>query len=330
LKLTTTIAGSYPRIGDKPDEQALRRAIAAFDKGEKTAAELAAAEDDAARAAIREQEAAGIELVTDGLVRWYDPVSHIARKLGGIEIGGLLRFFDTNFYYREPQVRSAIAASEPVLARELDFAKTATSRPVKVVMTGPATLARHSNDRHYGSPAALAGAYAEALIAEVGAFVEREPAMIQVDEPSLLRFPSDASVVKTFLEACRARLAGSGIALALHTYFGEAGPLFETLQEMPVDVLGFDFTYDYGLVETIAAFGSPKTLCLGFIDGRSTRLETAEAVLPALEQVMDRIETEEAYLAPSCGLEYLPRDHARAKLARLVEIRDEFVGAHAR
>src|SRR5580658_729083 len=84
--------GNYPRIGDGADLQILRRTIAAVDRGQATPAELRSAEDNLTRRAISDQARAGIDFITDGMIRWYDPISHLAGKLEGVEIRGLLRF----------------------------------------------------------------------------------------------------------------------------------------------------------------------------------------------------------------------------------------------
>ena len=113
--------------------------------------------------------------------------------------------------------------------------------------------------------------------------------------------------------------------LALYTYFADATPLYESLQELPVDILGLDFTYAPRLPETIARLGSRKTLGLGLIDGRNTRMEAAPQVFPILEKILPRLSGGIAYLNPSCGLEYLPRDKAVAKLRLMKELRDTFL-----
>src|SRR2546422_1029098 len=99
----TTVVGNYPRVGDTFEEQTLRRAIARFDKGEISAAELGDAEREVVKAVLREQNDGGISLVTDGQISWYDSQSHIARRLASVEINGLPRYFDTNTYYRQPE-----------------------------------------------------------------------------------------------------------------------------------------------------------------------------------------------------------------------------------
>src|SRR5580704_189702 len=87
---------SYPRIGDGHELQILRRAIASLDRGERNTADLLDAENEMTRRAIADQLKAGLDVITDGQIRWYDPISHIASKLSNVKIVGLQRFFDTN------------------------------------------------------------------------------------------------------------------------------------------------------------------------------------------------------------------------------------------
>lgn len=116
MKLPLASAGSYPRIGDSPELQVLRRTIALADRGERTTADLTDAEHEMTRRAIEEQARAGIELLTDSLVLWHDPISHLAGRLEGAEVGGLLRFFDTNFYVRQPVLRKPLPSCTPASA----------------------------------------------------------------------------------------------------------------------------------------------------------------------------------------------------------------------
>src|SRR3990170_935462 len=108
MKLLTTSTGSYPRIGKTAELHLLRQTIAQWEKGQKSEADLRAAEDALTRATLEEQITSGLDLVTDGQIRWYDPISHLAGKWENISINGLLRFFDTNCYFRQPVVRGPI------------------------------------------------------------------------------------------------------------------------------------------------------------------------------------------------------------------------------
>src|SRR6266487_5178978 len=90
LMVRTTVVGNYPRVGDTFEEQSLRRAIARFDKEEIDAAQLREAEREVTTNVLREQIEAGIDVVTDGQIAWYDSQSHVARGLEGIEVDGLV------------------------------------------------------------------------------------------------------------------------------------------------------------------------------------------------------------------------------------------------
>src|SRR2546429_9583603 len=168
----TTVVGSYPRTGDAFEEQALRRGIARPDRGEITEAELRTVERDTVKAVLKEQNEVGIDLVTDGQISWYDSQSHIAGELASIEINGLVRYFDTNTYYRQPVVSGALAWKEPVLVDEWKFAQSNSKAPVKAVLTGPVTLASLALDKHYRSRKNLALDLATAIGEEVGTLVQ--------------------------------------------------------------------------------------------------------------------------------------------------------------
>lgn len=339
MNLILSHTGSYPRIGDTPELQILRRTIAAADRGEKTAADLSYAEDEMSRLAIQDQVRAGVELLTDGQIRWYDPISHLAGKLEGVKIRGLLRFFDTNSYFRQPVLVARPVRKAPVLVNAYKFARNALGSiptssekagkvAIKPILTGPYTLAKFSLAENSGMGAleARAQAYAEALAAEFRALAEAGAELIQVDEPAIIKYPGDWEIFAKSLETIlRARkeavAAGKRVQLALYVYFHNPAPLYDKLAQLPVDVLGLDFTYNPNLVDTVAASGSPVPLGLGLVDGRNTRLEEVEGVARQVERMLPKISGGRAYLGPSSGLEYLPRDRALAKLELLAKIR---------
>lgn len=114
--------------------------------------------------------------------------------------------------------------------------------------------------------------------------------------------------------------------LLLATYFGDAAPLYEIMQAFPVDALGFDFTYSRGLGDLIARAGSDKAIAFGVIDGRNTRLQPKEEVLPIVQAALPKVKGSPSYLTSSCGLEYLPRDKAQLKLKQIAAVTADLVG----
>jgi 5-methyltetrahydropteroyltriglutamate--homocysteine methyltransferase len=329
MELILANNSSYPRIGESAEYQSLRRTIAQWEKGERTDSDLRAAEDRMTEMALAEQTAAGLDVITDGQIRWYDPVSHLAGKLEGVRINGLLRFFDTNFYFRQPVIHSKVMRTKALIVEEFLFAKAWSSRPVKPVLTGALTLARLSLQESGKARGLerLLEEYSEALAAEVAALAGAGAGLIQVDEPSLLRHPADVPLAARSLATLAA--AKGTAQLALSVYFGDPAPIYTELQKLPVDVLGLDFTYSSGLVDVIEKAGSGKALALGLVDGRNTRLEDAQVVARDLERMLPRLPGGRAILCPSCGLEYLPRDRAQLKLKHLSTIKKTFLGSDA-
>jgi 5-methyltetrahydropteroyltriglutamate--homocysteine methyltransferase len=339
MNLILTSTGSYPRIGDSAELQILRRTIAAADRGEKTAADLADAEDFMTRRAIEDQARAGLDVITDGQIRWYDPISHFAGKLSGVKINGLLRYFDTNSYFRQPVLAARPERRGAILANEFRFACNALgalSTPagkagklkVKAVITGPHTLGKFSlvENPEMSALEARVEAYAAALAAEIHALADAGAEHVQVDEPAILKYPEDWQVfVRGLDHLLRSRdhlkQKSKRLEIGLCVYFHDAAPLYEKLAALPVDVLSLDFTYNPKLVDLVAAAGSPKPLGLGLVDGRNTHLEDVLPVARQVEKILPKIAGDCAFLGPSSGLEYLPRDRAQAKLELLGKVR---------
>ena len=313
----TTVVGSYPRIGDAFEEQALRRGLARLDRGEITEADLRAVERDTVKTVLKEQNEAGIDLVTDGQISWYDSQSHIAGKLASIEINGLVRYFDTNTYYRQPVVRGAVSRKGPLIVDEWKFAQGSSKALVKAVLTGPVTLASLSLDKHYGNKKALAGDLSSAIGEEVGDLVKAGASHIQIDEPILTQRPADLSLVSESLDRIRGHKAKA--TLTLFTFFGDVARIYQDLQDVPADILGLDLVQGAATWSVLAKHGSSKPLVLGVIDARNTKEEDPVAVATKVSQLKSAVDLKTSYLSPSNGLEFLPRDRARRKLRILHE-----------
>ncbi len=263
-------------------------------------------------AVLREQNEAGIDVVTDGQISWYDSQSHIARKLASIEVDGLVRYFDTNTYYRQPIVRAAVAWKEPILEEEWKFAQSNSKAPVKAVLTGPLTLASLAEDKHYRSKKALTLDLATALGEEVSSLVRGGATHIQIDEPILTHHPGDLAIAIEGLDRIRTRKGSA--SLSLFTYFGEVTNIYEDLIESPADMIGLDLVQGAATWAAISKHGSEKPLVLGLIDARNTKKELPGEVAKKVLELKDRVDLKTTYLSPSNGLEFLPRERAREKL----------------
>ena len=327
MEVVIASAGSYPRIGEASGQQRLRKAYAQRETGDIPELQYAAIEDEVAREVLEEQATAGVDVLTDGLIRWYDPISHTGRALAGVTINGLLRYFDTNFYFRQPVVRDRLARHRPIVAAEYRFAVKHARKPVKAVLTGPYTLARHSllATSAYSDTAALALAYAEMLAEEVAELAADGARHVQIDEPAILRSPADMPLLARALRPIADAKGAAELTLAV--YFGDAMPVLDALQTLPVDVLALDLASSPALATVLAERGGRLRLALGVLDGRNTRLEDVRTITAMLEPILARYADRVLYLTTSCGLELLPRDSARRKLERLDEVRRSLAGA---
>ncbi len=209
-------------------------------------------------------------------------------------------------------VQGPVAWKEPILADEWKFARENSRAAVKAVLTGPLTLASLALDKHYHDKKKLTLDLANALGEEASALVRAGAAHIQVDEPILTRHPQDLSLAVEGLERIRARKGSA--ALTLFSYFGEVSKIFKELVEGPADVIGLDLVQGAATWPAITKHGSKKPLVLGLVDARNTKKEDPAEVAKKVLDLKDQINLKTSFLAPSNGLEFLPRARAREKL----------------
>jgi 5-methyltetrahydropteroyltriglutamate--homocysteine methyltransferase len=314
--MQTTVVGNYPKIPNRPRPARLRVAINKRDRGEITNEDLARVEDEVTVEVINEQIEAGLDIVTDGQVRWDDDQTYIARRLQGVQIGSLERYLDTNTYYRQPEITGPVAWKSPILVRDFQFAAANSSKPVKAIVTGPYTLAALSLDKHYNSREKLTMALAEAIRNEVQALAAAGAQHIQVNDPVILRNKDDAHIA---VKALTLMLDGVSAETGVYTWFGDAAGILPALLDTPTGVIGLDFVAGPANWDALKAVRFDKKLGFGIVDGRNTRLETPQQVADGVKRVSEIVPQDRLYVNPSCGLEYVPRETAFDKLKQMVE-----------
>lgn len=310
--------GSYPRIGEGAERQKLRRAIQKFQSGGLPADELRRVEDEVVEEALSEQAGAGLDWVTDGLVRWEDGQTYFADRLEGFRRGQLIRYFDTNTYYREPVAVGMVRWKGPITVEDYRFAAQLSSKPVRPVVTGPYTLARLSRDEYYHSLARFGSDLAAALHEELRALEAAGATQVQIDEPALLAHPEDEPLARDLLGRLTKGLkAKTWVALTL----GSVTPLLDRIADWPVDGVWLDCVSDPLALERLMARLPARELWLGLgiVDARNTRLESVEALRAVLARAAERLPADRLAATTSAGLEFLPRERAAEKLARLSE-----------
>lgn len=309
--MIATAVGNYPKIPNPPGEPKLRRAIAKFERGEIYEEELERVEDEVTRDVLVEQRKAGLDLLTDGQIRWEDGQTYFARKLGGFSINGLIRYFDTNTYYRQPVVEEKLEWNGPISLRDYRFAQAEGAKPVKAVVTGPYTLARLSQNRAYSSFDPLVFDLASALNQEALSLQEANPSWIQFDEPAILMHKEDFPL---FEEVMKILTSGLRVKTSLYTWFGDIEGLYPEFFRLPFDLFGLDLVRGRRSLKLIEEVPEGKGVGLGIVDARNTKIEEERDLVELIKRVSTIVPAERLHINPSCGLEYLPREAAYQKL----------------
>jgi len=286
-----------------------------------------AAWDDATVVAIREQQRAGIDIVGDGEMRRESYSCTFANSLAGIDTARPGTTLDRRGKPSVvPRVVGPIRHDHPVLLHDLRVLRQRHDGVVKITLPGPFTLSQLSADEHYGSPRALASAFADAVRKEIGLLHAAGADVVQIDEPYLEARPEAA--VEYGIEAVDRALDGVTGVTALHLCFGY-GPIdrdfckpdrYRFLGELAatsVDIVSVETAQpriDLAVLRELA----PKTLMVGVLDLGTTEIESVRTVLERIEAALHHVEPDRMIVAPDCGLKYLPRSVAAGKLSAMV------------
>ena len=314
--MITTLVGNYPKVAEGAYSTKLIGAITRWQKKEIDDSQLEDTCREITKAVIREQEQAGLDLITDGLIRWEDLVTPIARRLDGFEINGLSRWFNNNVYYRRPILHKAPVWKGPIVAEQYRFAKQTASKPVKAILPGPYTFAYLSEDRHYKKMRPFVLKLAEILNQEAKALAAAGAPLIQFDEPAIGFGKTD---VKLAVEALNLTVRDVGTKTAVATYFGSLNGALGALMRSKVDVVGVDVVSDPDALKALKKAKITKELAVGCLDARNTKLETVPELHAIFRVVRKLAPSNGLYVNPNAGLEFLPHTQALAKVKRLVE-----------
>jgi 5-methyltetrahydropteroyltriglutamate--homocysteine methyltransferase len=287
---------------------------------------LAEAQDDATIVAIRTQEEAGLDIITDGEIRRESYSNHFATALEGVDIDNPGEALDRSGHPNPvPRVVGPVSRPHPVQVRDLEFLRAHTDRRTKVTVPGPFTMSQQAQDDHYGDPAAVAMAYAAAVNAEVKDLFAAGADIVQLDEPYMQARPDAARAYG--LDALNAALDGVTGTTAVHICFGYAAIIHERpsgysflpeLAGCPCDQVSIE-TAQSNLDPAILEKLSEKTIILGVLDLSDATVESPEQIADRVRRAIPFTSPDRIVLAPDCGMKYLPRAAAAGKLAAMVQ-----------
>lgn len=312
MGLLTSTIGSFP----KPAE--LARARRAFAEGDLDAAALREIERRAVRETIALQESLGIDLVVDGEMDRGDMTAHFADRIEGMEPSGLVRSYG-NRYYRKLRIVGDVRRTAPMTVESWTFARQASSRPVKAIVTGPYTLMDWSFDEHYPTRESCCLALAEVVRQEAADLAAAGATDIQVDEPAISARPEELPLAARALGIVTAGLRGRARTWT-HLCYGEFAPVIDEIFALPVDGLLLELSNSgLDLCRALRRFPADKLLGAGVIDVHTRSVETAAEVRARIEAILEVVPAERLWINPDCGLKTRTADEARGKLAAMME-----------
>jgi 5-methyltetrahydropteroyltriglutamate--homocysteine methyltransferase len=282
--------GIYPR------SEALVQATRDLDRGRTTPAAVDEQVERDLRELVAVEEAAGLSLLSDGMLRSQDHFRLLAEAAEGLDARPLTRFLDTNTFYRGVLVEGEPRLSQPLAAPNFE--------PGRWLGTLPSPLAFARAAQGAVSAAKLA---ANVLAPQIEAWAEGGAAMIVLTDPFLTQEGGVQELIDAFAEL------PSGVPLALQLPFGDAGPHLAALADAPVVAIGVDF---YSTSIDAVPQGYPKEIFAGVVDARSSALESPEEIARFTEQLLSKAPAGVA-LIPNGDLQFVPEPIAREKIARL-------------
>jgi len=328
--IPTTLVGSYPQPDWLIDRDRLLDTLPARVRFRQLwrvpEPYLAQAQDDATALAIRDLERVGLDILTDGEIRRESYSNRFATALEGLDIDNPAMVEGrAGKINAVPRVVGPVRRTRPVEVDDLRFLRANTERAIKITLPGPFTMSQQAQNEAYDDPASLALDLAVAVNEEVRDLFAAGADVVQVDEPWLQARPEQAR--EYALPAIERAVAGVEGTTALHTCFGYAHVVrdkpagYSFLAELDgcaVDQIAVESAQpdlDLALLRELPS----KTIILGVLDLSDETPETAEQVARRIEAALEIVPAERLQVAPDCGMKYLPREAALAKLRALVE-----------
>jgi 5-methyltetrahydropteroyltriglutamate--homocysteine methyltransferase len=325
----TSLVGSYPQPDWLIDRARLSKIVPRVRRDDlwlPDPQELQAKQDEATLLAIRDQERAGLDIITDGEQRRESYSNRFATALAGVDTENPGTVISrTKKPVPVPRVTGKIARKYPVELRDLQFLRANTTRPVKMTVPGPFTMSKQALNEFYASDEAMALDYAAAVNEEIKDLFAAGCDIVQIDEPWMQQHPDAARAYG--LAALDRALDGVTGTVAVHLCFGYAAvvrdkptgysflPELESSKAAQISVEAAQPRLDLAVLDRLPS----KTIILGVIDLADMMVETPATVAARIRAALAHVPPERLVIAPDCGMKYLPREVAFGKMQAMVE-----------
>ena len=325
----TTLVGSLPQpewLIDRAKLGSRVPRIRAKDIWRVSEPHLEEAQRDATLIAIRAQEEAGLDIITDGEIRRESYSIRFATALEGVDIENPGTALGRSGRPTSvPRIVGPIRRVRPVEVEDVKFLRANTQRTIKITVPGPFTMTQQAQNDYYPDEESVALAYAEAVHAEIRDLFAAGADIVQIDEPYMQAQPDKARAYG--LKALNRALEGITGTTVVHVCFGYAATVghdkpagysfLAELKDCTCDQLSIETAQpklDCAVLEKLPN----KKILLGVIDLDDMTVETPEVVAARIRRALPYTKAENIFVAPDCGMKYLPREVAYGKMRAMV------------
>lgn len=305
--------------GVLPRSRKLIEITRAYERGKISKKELEESFEKATESVIKAQISAGLDYVTDGMLKWQDLFRPFTENLKGITVGSLTRWFNNNTFYRKPIITDHVKREEDVVNKIIQLEKLPKNLPWKAILPAPYTFVSLSDNQYYKDEAEFMFKFAEIINEEIKSLAETGFSYIQLSDPALVYEPLTPKFRKEKLalvnDVLETAVKGITTKTCLQTFFGDFSKILPEALDFPVDHLGIDlYETDF---EKLKEYSFEKGVALGLIDSRSSLVEEQDELVAAAEQIIESIyrsRIEEVFICPNCDLDFLPWERAEEKM----------------
>ncbi len=305
-----------------------------------TEKEITEAHDNAVKSCIKDQEIAGLDVITDGELRRETMVYFFSKRIHGFDNSGRMKSIgnlDPTIQMADPVIVDKVRRARSIgMAAHFAFLKQYASAFPKVTITGPQMLAKRATNEYYKDEKQLVFDLADVLNAELKQVVDAGCEFVQVDEPVWVGYPQD---MPWLVEAFNRLVDGVKAKIALHVCYGNYqlkklftgtyADLFPEILNVNASQLCLEFAVnDMEPLELFTKYKTDKEIAVGVVDVKDEKVESAETVADRIRRALKVIPKEKVWITTDCGMKFMPRDRAFGKLKAMADgtkiVRKEF------
>jgi len=321
------VTGALPR----PSE--LIEKTRAYERKRIIKKELEESFEKATESVIKAQFSAGLNYITDGMLKWQDLLRPFTEGLKGIEVGSLTRWFNNNTFYRKPIITDSVKRDKAIVKNMMYLGKMPKNLLWKAVLPAPYTFFSLSKNQYYKDKAEFMFKFAEIINEEIKSLAEVGFSYIQLSEPALVYEPLAPNSKKDKLalmnDVLEVAVKGTTIKTCLQTFFGDFSKILPEALDFPVNHLGID-SYETDF-EKLKEYSFEKGVALGLVDSRSSLVEKPDELVEVAKEIIESIyrsKIEDVFICPNCDLDFLPWERAKEKMKVISSVtkhlREEF------